>query len=70
MSIYRRILPDSAIDFQSAEGKQIFREAMYTKHMNGYFGLASQFLTQNELANCSLSSLVMVLNTLKVIISI
>ena len=63
---YRRVLPPTCIAFNSAEGKQVFREALQAGYMEAYFGLASQFRTQDEPAYCGLSTLVMVLNTLGV----
>jgi glutathione gamma-glutamylcysteinyltransferase len=50
-SFYRRPLPDNCIDFSSVEGKLIFREALLGGHMENYFHLASQFLTQEEPGN-------------------
>jgi glutathione gamma-glutamylcysteinyltransferase len=47
-SFYRRPLPEICIDFSSIEGKQIFREAMASGHMENYFGIAAQFQTQEE----------------------
>jgi len=66
LQFYRRPLPAGCIAFHSAEGRQIFKEAIVTGHMEGYFGLAAQFRTQDEPAFCGVSTLVMVLNTLEV----
>lgn len=63
---YRRQLPESCISFCSAKGKEIFKEALVSGHMDCYFPLAAQFRTQEEPAFCGLSTLVMVLNTLEV----
>ena len=63
---YRRSLPDSAIAFSSVEGRQIFREALASGEMEGYFALAEQFHTQAEPAFCGLGSLVVVLNALSI----
>ncbi|ELT92982.1 hypothetical protein CAPTEDRAFT_98887, partial [Capitella teleta] len=63
---YRRTLPETCISFCSTEGKAIFKEAMLSGHMDGYFPLAAQFRTQDEPAYCGLSTLVMVLNALEV----
>jgi len=66
VQFYRMKLPSQAISFCSEEGKVIFREALIDNNMDCYFGLASQFRTQEEPAFCGLSTLVMVLNTLEV----
>uniref|UniRef100_A0A1I8JNM6 glutathione gamma-glutamylcysteinyltransferase n=1 Tax=Macrostomum lignano TaxID=282301 RepID=A0A1I8JNM6_9PLAT len=50
----------------SAEGKAIFQEALKTGNMEGYFRLASQFVTQDHPAYCGLATLVMCLNSLEV----
>ncbi len=63
---YRKPLPSSCIDFASAEGKNIFKEALSEGTMNCFFNLAAQFRTQDEPAYCGLSTLVMVLNALSV----
>nr|XP_039265066.1 glutathione gamma-glutamylcysteinyltransferase-like [Styela clava] len=65
-TFYRRVLPDICTAFASERGKQLFKTALATEHMNCYFPLASQFRTQEEPAYCGLSSLVMVLNSLAV----
>ncbi|PAA59164.1 hypothetical protein BOX15_Mlig020492g2, partial [Macrostomum lignano] len=63
---YRRPLPSNCIAFSSAEGKAIFQEALKTGNMEGYFRLASQFVTQDHPAYCGLATLVMCLNSLEV----
>ncbi|XP_064595456.1 uncharacterized protein LOC135462046 isoform X2 [Liolophura sinensis] len=63
---YRRELPAGCIEFSSEEGKQVFKEALSSGHMDCYFKLAAQFRTQDEPAFCGLSTLVMVLNSLSV----
>lgn len=63
---YRRELPRGCIEFSSEEGKQVFKEALCSGHMDCYFKLAAQFRTQDEPAFCGLSTLVMVLNSLSV----
>ncbi|XP_010522567.1 PREDICTED: glutathione gamma-glutamylcysteinyltransferase 1 [Tarenaya hassleriana] len=66
-SLYRRSLPSPpAIDFASAEGKQIFNEALQKGTMEGFFRLISYFQTQSEPAYCGLASLSMVLNALSI----
>ncbi|KAJ4968481.1 hypothetical protein NE237_015182 [Protea cynaroides] len=65
--LYRRVLPSPpAIEFASAEGKQLFIEALQGGHMEGFFKLISYFQTQSEPAYCGLASLSMVLNALAI----
>ncbi|CAJ2641211.1 glutathione gamma-glutamylcysteinyltransferase 1-like [Trifolium pratense] len=62
---YRRLLPSPpAIDFGSSQGKQLFREAIQNRTMEGFPRLVSCFQTQSELRLCGLASLSMVLNAL------
>ncbi|KAL6750431.1 Phytochelatin synthase-domain-containing protein [Haematococcus lacustris] len=64
---YKRQLPcPPAIAFASAEGRQVFAEALAEGHMNGFFRLMEQFSTQDEPAYCGLASLAMVLNALAI----
>lgn len=63
-SFYKRQLPDTCIAFDSPRGKQLFRKALDEHHMESYFSLSMQFLTQSEPAFCGLGTLCMVLNTL------
>lgn len=65
-SFYKRQLPDSCISFTSPRGKDLFRAALLEGNLEGYFPLASQFITQNEPAFCGLGTLCMVLNALEV----
>ncbi|ESQ44598.1 hypothetical protein EUTSA_v10003193mg [Eutrema salsugineum] len=66
-SLYRRSLPSPpAIDFSSAEGKKIFKEAVEKGTMEGYFSLSSYFQTQSEPAFSGLASLSLVLNALSI----
>ncbi|PKA60595.1 Glutathione gamma-glutamylcysteinyltransferase 1 [Apostasia shenzhenica] len=65
--LYRRILPSPpAIEFASAEGKQLFSEALESGTMEGFFKLIAYFQTQSEPAYCGLASLSMVLNALSI----
>ncbi|XP_028551750.1 glutathione gamma-glutamylcysteinyltransferase 1-like [Dendrobium catenatum] len=65
--LYRRILPSPpAIEFASAEGKQLFSEALQNGTMEGFFKLISYFQTQSEPSYCGLASLSMVLNALAI----
>lgn len=50
----------------SADGRELFREALLDGNMESYFRLAEQFRTQDDPAFCGLSTLTMVLNSLAV----
>lgn len=63
-SFHKRPLPANLIALSSKEGKRLFRETLDDGHMENYFPLAEQFITQSEPSYCSLSSLAMVLNAL------
>ncbi|MES1907057.1 MAG: hypothetical protein MHM6MM_000248 [Cercozoa sp. M6MM] len=65
-SFHRRILPEPAVAFSSEAGIKLFREALQQGEMQVYFPLAEQFRTQDEPAFCGLSTLVTVLNALKI----
>jgi glutathione gamma-glutamylcysteinyltransferase len=65
-SFYKRPLPPGCVAFSSAEGREIFREALAQGTMEGFFALAEQFHTQTEPAFCGLGTLVMVLNALEI----
>ncbi|KAL8291718.1 hypothetical protein RQP46_001976 [Phenoliferia psychrophenolica] len=65
-SFYKRKLPESCIPFASTKGKALFKTALLEGNLEGYFPLASQFITQNEPAFCGLGTLCMVLNALEV----
>ncbi|MEG3145289.1 phytochelatin synthase family protein [Sphingomonas sp. RT2P30] len=65
-SFHRRVLPESAIEFSSLEGRCVFSEALATAGLNGYFPLAEQFHTQSDPAFCGLGSLVVALNALSI----
>jgi glutathione gamma-glutamylcysteinyltransferase len=65
-SFYRRPLPDTLVPFASAEGRELFREALALGGMEGWFPLAEHFHTQSEPAFCALGSLVVVLNALAI----
>ena len=48
-TFYRRELPSPpAISFSSKEGKQIFKEALQSGYMEGYFVLAEQFRVESS----------------------
>lgn len=63
-TLYRRPLPADAIAFSSAEGRQVFAEALAAGGLHGYFPLAEQFHTQSDPSFCGLGSLVVALNAL------
>ena len=63
-TLYRRPLPPHAIAFSSADGRQVFAEALSSGGLDGYFPLAEQFHTQSDPAFCGLGSLVVALNAL------
>ncbi|EGG14857.1 Phytochelatins synthase [Cavenderia fasciculata] len=65
-SFYQRPLPSHLIAFSSDEGRKIFREALGDGHMEGYFSLSEQFVSQSDPAYCGLATLAMVLNALKI----
>ncbi|GLJ32658.1 hypothetical protein SUGI_0657090 [Cryptomeria japonica] len=65
--LYKRRLPcPPAVDFSSSEGKALFREALQSGTMEGFFKLISYFQTQSEPAYCGLASLSVVLNALAI----
>jgi glutathione gamma-glutamylcysteinyltransferase len=63
-TLYRRPLPPDTIAFSSADGRQVFAEALSSGGLDGYFPLAEQFHTQSDPAFCGLGSLVVALNAL------
>ncbi|CAF1586221.1 unnamed protein product [Rotaria sp. Silwood1] len=63
---HRRPLPDIAIPFNSDKGKHLFREALLTDGLHGYFSLAETFHTQAEPSYCGPGTLSMVLNSLNI----
>ncbi|EPX72605.1 phytochelatin synthetase [Schizosaccharomyces octosporus yFS286] len=65
-SFYKRTLPPQCLAFDSHQGKQVFLKALQEGHMENYFTLAQQMVTQNEPAFCGIGTLCMILNSLKV----
>lgn len=63
---YQRVLPVTQVPFSSEEGRRLFREALAAGMMENYFFLAEQFRTQDEPTFCGLSTLAMVLNSLRI----
>jgi len=56
---HRRPLPKVALPFNSENGKRIFREALLTDGLHGYFSLAETFHTQAEPSYCGPGTLSM-----------
>ena len=56
---HRRLLPEIAIPFSSDKGKRLFREALLTDGLHGYFSLAETFHTQVEPSYCGPGTLSM-----------
>ena len=66
-NFYRKPLPKGCVSFGSERGIRAFRESLTKSDFMGiYFPLSEQFRTQDEPAYCGISSLVMVLNALKI----
>ncbi|GAM21435.1 hypothetical protein SAMD00019534_046100, partial [Acytostelium subglobosum LB1] len=65
-SFYQRPLPPHLVAFSSDDGRKLFRESLQDGHMEGYFALSEQFVSQSEPAFCGLATLAMVLNALKI----
>jgi glutathione gamma-glutamylcysteinyltransferase len=63
---YQRCLPQSQIPFASKEGRRLFREALGAGDAENFYFLAEQFRTQDEPTFCGLSTLAMVLNSLRI----
>jgi glutathione gamma-glutamylcysteinyltransferase len=64
LTFHKREMPPNLTALSSVEGRRMFRESLDNGHMESYFPLSEQFLTQSEPAFCSLTSLAMVLNAL------
>ncbi|KAH9284132.1 Glutathione gamma-glutamylcysteinyltransferase 3 [Echinococcus granulosus] len=60
---YRRPLPASCIAFGTAEGRQLFKEALEMGFLECFFDLVPQLRTQVQPSYCGLSAMVMVLNS-------
>ncbi|PLW17373.1 hypothetical protein PCANC_14083 [Puccinia coronata f. sp. avenae] len=65
-SFYQRQLPESCLSFTSDQGKALFRSALADGHLESFFPLASQLVTQHEPSFCGLATLCTVLNALGV----
>lgn len=63
---YQRSLPLEQVPFASSGGRRLFQEALLDGTMENYFYLAEQFRTQDEPTFCGLSTLAMVLNSLRI----
>lgn len=65
-TFHRKPLPKLCVSFESAEGIQLFTEALRDGYLVNYFPQASVFQTQSTPAYCGLASLAMTLNSLNV----
>jgi len=65
-SFYQRQLPESCLSFTSERGKALFRSALADGHLESFFPLASQLVTQHEPSFCGLATLCTILNALGV----
>ncbi|KAI8590197.1 Phytochelatin synthase-domain-containing protein [Geranomyces variabilis] len=65
-TFYKRALPSTCINFNSPRGRELFTGSLNEGHLESYFSLSLQFLTQAEPAFCGLSTLCMVLNALEI----
>jgi len=63
---YQRSLPSAQVPFSSLQGRRLFQEALLGGTLESYFFLAEQFRTQDEPTFCGLSTLAMVLNSLRI----
>jgi len=65
-SHHRRPLPEGLVPLSGTYGRRRFMEAMRSGHMEMYFPLSEQFVTQSEPAFCGLGSLTMVMNAMQI----
>ena len=65
-SVFRRQLPEDLVEFNSTLGRRYFAEAMSSGHLEPYFPLSEQFVTQDEPTYCGLATLTMVMNALRI----
>lgn len=63
---YQQLLPAAQIPFSSPHGRRLFEEALRDGNMENYFHMAEQFRTQDEPTFCGLTTLAMVLNSLRI----
>jgi len=63
---YQRSLPKEHVPFTSDKGRHFFRQALSAGYLENYFFLAEQFRTQDEPTFCGVSTLAMVLNSLRI----
>ena len=63
---HRRELPEPATGLSTAEGKNLFRQALAEDGAEIFFRVSEAFRTQDEPAYCGLGTLVTVLNALEV----
>lgn len=65
-SFYQRTLPDNLVDLTSQQGKKRFAAAFAAGTAESFFPLVSQYQTQSHPALCGLTTLTIILNTLKI----
>lgn len=65
-TIFRRPLPEPAIELSSVKGTMLFAEALQAGTAKCFFRLMEQLHTQNEPEYCGLATLVTVLNALNI----
>ena len=65
-TFHRRPLPPDLVDFSSAEGRLLLREALEAGTAEAFFPLVAHLHTQAELAWCGLGTLVTVMNALAI----
>jgi glutathione gamma-glutamylcysteinyltransferase len=63
---YQQRLPKAQVPFTSKQGRKFFREALEAGYAENFFFLAEQFRTQDEPTFCGLTTLAMVLNSLRI----
>lgn len=63
---YQRVLPPAQVPFASSDGRLRFKKALENGTMESFFFLAEQFRTQDEPTFCGLTTLAMVLNSLRI----
>ena len=65
-TFYKRKLPEELVELSSREGKKRFKNALAAGTAEAFFPLVSQYQTQSHPAFCGLTTLAIMLNTLKI----